>query len=388
MIGEFLETVFQNTGARAEALRVRIQNWTPAAFRVLTRLLWQILLWSLIVLVVALLVSAGLETKPFLAWVGVAYLLLLILILRGRGTLHAAGLLLGVDASIDIFRGLTPLSAEKLKNVAKLNFDMSRLKELATLQLVGRMVFSVVLFELIVLFTFSLVPIWTRPGLAGHLVLGGILYGFLSTQWGRSSPFGKLAPVVGAITIFIILLFGWDELKGYYQTLAGGQLWSTGWTGLLGSLFWLTILAGALFFALRAIWPSRASSGEHGGGNGRGGSIFAALALIVFGLLLGPWLTRQPGAPQIKTQEQVLAESTAPSGPALTYFRFWNNRKDPVRVYWVESDGGEKLKGTVPSGMKWQQPSYPDNRWVIRNGNGAELWRSDGITPLMEFSIN
>ncbi len=353
-------------GATALENWQRLQQWTPAAFRALTDLLWRILLVSLLLLAGSLAASGISHTRMFLPWVGILYVVVILLMLRTRQALNAAGLLLATDAAIDIFKGVTPLGWEKLRAAATLGLDFTRLKELATLQLVGRLVFNVLLFELLVLLAFSIIPVWTYPQLAGHLILGGIIYALLSTPWGQTSPFRPLTNWIGLGCVGIIALFGavgfWEEplVRSWYDKFSSSDSPFPLWLIALG-LILLSIFGGSLV-------PKKLRK------------LFAVAGLM----LLAWWLFATPPSPRPVSARSVVAvagQKSAPTkAPALEVRKvrmdILNFRDEVVTLKWKYSAGGyDSVTREYPPQTSWTQWSYqyPGGKWEVFDSKGTLL---------------
>jgi hypothetical protein len=178
-----------------------LRDWPPAAFDALRRRLWLFFWNSLAVLAGVIVFSFVTHTQAFIPYVGIGYIVLVGFLAKSQQALHGAGLLLGVDAAIDILKGSVPVNMEHLERLLTLGTDMKRLKAFATLQLVGRFLFNVLLLELLILATVWLVPIWVYPGLLGAVAFLGTIFALLSTPWGRTSPFAGFRAIVFLVIV-------------------------------------------------------------------------------------------------------------------------------------------------------------------------------------------
>lgn len=241
-----LEALFWFVFANAEELYERLRTWTPAAYRALIQRLRVLMWYSALFLATGLAVSGVFQSRAILPYIGIGYLLVLAAILNSARTLHAAGLLMGVDLAWDIVRSLKPFSTERLGQLARLNIEWHRLQAFATLQLVGRVLFNIVLFECFVLIGFWVVPIWVHPKLLGPLAFLGAVYGLLSTPWGMRSAFAHFRPV---ILLAILGMAGYYAWGGYGNqtvvTVRNGANWIFSvdpWTGMVMAVISLLVI--------------------------------------------------------------------------------------------------------------------------------------------------
>jgi hypothetical protein len=214
-----------------------LHDWPPAALRALRHRLWLFFQCSLVVFAGAIAFSFATHTQAFIPYVGIGYVALIGLLLWSQQTLHGAGLLLGVDAALDILKGAIPVNLKGLENLLTFSTDMKRLKELATLQLVGRFLFNALLLELLALVILWVVPIWVYPELLGPVIFLGIIYGLLSTAWGQASPFAKFRKwvLIGMVMLVLYHIFG-----GNTSTTTQGVGWISGVDPLTG-IFWASV---------------------------------------------------------------------------------------------------------------------------------------------------
>jgi hypothetical protein len=214
-----------------------LRDWPPAAFDSLRRRLWLFFWNSLAVLVGVIAFSFVTHMQAFIPYVGLGYVALMAFLAWSRQTLHGAGLLLSVDAALDILKGAIPVNRENIEKLLTLGTDMKRLKEFATLQLVGRFLFNALLLELLILATIWIVPIWVYPGLLGPVAFLGTICALLSTPWGRTSPFAGLR---GLTLIGIIALIGYTVFGGNASTATQGTNWVSSIDPLTG-IFWAAV---------------------------------------------------------------------------------------------------------------------------------------------------
>lgn len=246
-----LEALFWFGFADAEGLYERLLTWPPAAYRALTNRLSAFMWYSALFLAAGLATSYFLERRDILTYIGIAYLLIVAIIANSARTLHAAGLLVGVDLALDIVRSLKPLSRERLGQLATLNIEWKRLQAFATLQLVGRALLYIVLFECLVFIGFCVVPIWVHPELLGPLAFLGAAYGMLSTPWGMHSAFARFRK---GLLLAILGMVGYYAWGGYgNQTvvaLRNGASWISGidpWTGMVVAVITLVMIMGLAY---------------------------------------------------------------------------------------------------------------------------------------------
>jgi hypothetical protein len=200
-----------------------LRDWAPAAFRALRHRLWLFFWASLVVLAGVIAFSAATHTQAFIPYVGLGYLCLVAFLGWSAQTLHGAGLLLGVDAAIDILKGVVPVNTEHLEKLLTLDADMKRLKEFATLQLVGRFLFNVLLLELLILATIWIVPIWAYPGLLGPVAFLGTIYALLSTPWGLHWVGLRILVFLGIVGLCVYAFWdtGTSQADALYKTANG-----------------------------------------------------------------------------------------------------------------------------------------------------------------------
>lgn len=363
----WLKWLMAEVEERYEIIR---RDWGPAAFRAFTNLIWRIFCLSLFILVASLVASGVVghrgwfDGRIFLPYVGILYLCGLGLILYTGQALNAAGLLLSVDAAVDIFNGITPISTEKLGKVATLELDTPRLKRFATLQLVGRFVFYVLLFELLVILTFSFVPVWAKPALVGHLILAGLLFALLSTPWGQASPFGRLAKPVGLVCLLIMLAFAWKEVERLASTT--GTLIPSNWP------FWFLGLA---VIGVAFLLPKRLKSMA---------AVTGFLMFIWWMFLSPPSQTGRTAPLQTSAGTTTQAASVpAPAPPQTISFKLWNEHGSPVRLL---KNGSPYA--IIPITRGWDEKGTPNDTWEVRELESNDLLLAfTGMPPSSVYDV-
>lgn len=78
-----------------------------------------------------------------------------------------------------------------------------------------------------------------------------------------------------------------------------------------------------------------------------------------------------------ETDKQIItrtaSDTCATAETALTTIYFWNTRKRPVNIYWVDYDCQEQLYSELPAGVTYRQGAYLSQPWRVRDAATGEL---------------
>jgi len=183
-------------GAKATTL----PTWTAEAFRSLIKTAVRLSIYSTLFFLISVSISAYTGYQNFLFWVAIPYLFVIALVLLGRQSLQAAGLLIAFDAVEDMLikgKGMrVEAYDEKEGRRVEFELDFPTVAALRSLNVAGQVVFYLVLQHLINLAVFGFIPIWEHPSLMGPLFLIGLIWIMLELPWAKKNAvFGQLRPL-------------------------------------------------------------------------------------------------------------------------------------------------------------------------------------------------
>lgn len=96
----------------------------------------------------------------------------------------------------------------------------------------------------------------------------------------------------------------------------------------------------------------------------------AALVALVAG---GVWLYRLnlPAHAEERCAEERGAKSAASNTPSVIIFN--NNTAAPIKIFWLDFQGGREFFGELAAGTNYRQETYVDHLWVVTNAQGGCL---------------
>jgi dipeptidyl-peptidase-4 len=80
-----------------------------------------------------------------------------------------------------------------------------------------------------------------------------------------------------------------------------------------------------------------------------------------------------PGQGKLKTSQSDEKRHASTVGGAETQIRFENRMREPVKMVWVNADGGERDYGEVPPGGVFSQSTYAGHVWLVKSRNGRPI---------------
>jgi hypothetical protein len=240
---EFLDAAWQRAG--------QFKDWSIDALEAGAKRLLFVSIWSVIAFFIALGISFLIPASQMaLPWFALLYLAVVTLLVLNRDSINFALLSLMVDAIYDQLSKdhgvIFPFTVDKSGGFqGKPDMNFERLRSLHTFKFAGKILFGIVLSELLAILFLSIANVWDNPQYIGHWILLSIVVGMFSTKWGRQSPIAWIAGFVFLAWATITFLF----LSKSIQTAGTSAL-----TFLSGvNPFLLLIISGIGYLAIRAI---------------------------------------------------------------------------------------------------------------------------------------
>ncbi len=194
----------------AEAKIGLLWDWSEEAFDILVRRTVMFLVLSF--LIIPLAVVANLFYPPLVPFTAFLYLLIAVMLVVNEESLKIAGLTILVDAVYDFLtrgKGFIPnvkIDAEGHIHASP-DFDFERTRRLHTLTVLGKAVFTAVLFELCFIAFLSYADLTGKGHLVPILILLTLIMFLLSTKWGRTSRFAWISVFVVTAWVVIAVMF-------------------------------------------------------------------------------------------------------------------------------------------------------------------------------------
>ncbi|HEX5430012.1 MAG TPA: hypothetical protein VFX17_02975 [Patescibacteria group bacterium] len=221
------------------------KDWSLNTIKTLTRRVLLFLVWSFLVLGLAVLVN--LIDKMLVPYTAFLYLPIAALILINPDSAEIALFMVAVDALFDLFtkdRGFTPKAVHHEDHIDvtyDLNFERAR--QMQTLKEAARWTFWAVLAELCIIAFLSFAELWGQSSWAGIWLLLTIILVLSSTKWGQGSPTAWFAGLLAIPWLIITGSFVFNPISrianiAYTRAIALGP----GLMTILAILFWMVML--------------------------------------------------------------------------------------------------------------------------------------------------
>lgn len=242
-LGELAELLLKFLVAKGSRLPRRIISSAKALAQVLTT----VAAWSVGFFLFCLGISTLTHFQTFMFLAAIPYLAFIIAILRGGKAMRAAGLLVGWDLARDTLergRGLRVAEEDGKKTI---ELDYPRVTELKSLVAAGKIVYNLILLEMISLVIFGFIPVWESPRLALALFAQGLIWMVLETPWAEKSVFEQFKPVARTMWFALVAILFVIHFSDHAYEITTTAINQTNRLDQAPSIPWIWIL-GLLIF--------------------------------------------------------------------------------------------------------------------------------------------